>query len=196
MLSFVKTTARGGILFLMPMIALIWVFNQAHKPISKFTAFFFPDVQQDRFIGIAILDMATVLIVVLICFMAGLAAKTKAAVKLARMFESGFLSRVPGYDAEKSKLEAKLRVEQTKELQTVLVRFGEQWKVAFEIERISGGYVAVYFPGSPDPWSGSMSIIADERVERSELKQAATINMLKNLGERANEYLQPHLSNS
>jgi hypothetical protein len=34
------------------------------------------------------------------------------------------------------------------------VRFDDLWQIGFEIERFEGGKVALFLPGSPDPWSG------------------------------------------
>jgi uncharacterized membrane protein len=47
---------------------------------------------------------------------------------------------------------------------TVVVRFDDSWSIAFEIERVDDDRVAIFLPGAPDPWSGSMCVVTADRV--------------------------------
>ena len=67
-------------------------------------------------------------------------------------------------------------------MSVVIVRFDDLWQIGFEIERIEGGKVAVFLPGSPDPWSGSVCIAEEERVTPLDVPVAAVVNMARRLG--------------
>ena len=50
-------------------------------------------------------------------------------------------------------------------LKPVLVRFDDQFQLAFEVDRTADGLVAVYLPGSPDPRSGAVSYVTGDRIQ-------------------------------
>jgi uncharacterized membrane protein len=182
LLQFFKTTALGGILFLIPVIILIAVFSKAHQIIGKIAAPVLAIVPVERVVGIVVLDLLALALLLLICFFAGLAAKTPRAGRLIASLESEFLSQVPGYELAKTKLTTQLRFEKDAAT-TVLVRFDDQLQIGFEVERIAGGKVVVYLPGAPDPWSGAVTIVTDDRITRLDSKQLDTLSVFKQLGE-------------
>ena len=47
--------------------------------------------------------------------------------------------------------------------------------------------MAVYLPGSPDPWSGTISIVTEDRIARLDSDLEATLNIFKNLGKGAGD---------
>lgn len=94
MFQFFKTTALGGILFLVPVIILVAVFTKAHQMISKVAAPVLAIVPVERVVGIVIVDLLALALLLLICFLAGLAAKTPRAGRLVASLESDFF--VPG----------------------------------------------------------------------------------------------------
>jgi uncharacterized membrane protein len=193
MSEFIKTTIRGGVLFLVPVIILLAVFKQAHQLIAKMAGPILANVPVERVVGIAVLDLLTLALVLLVCFLAGLAAKTRAAVRFVSSLETEFLSKIPAYDLAKTKLTSQLRFEESEDLHPVLARFDDQWKIGIEVERIAGGKVVIYVPGSPDPWSGAVTILTDDRVTRLDSKLTATLGVFKNLGKGASAEVQHYL---
>lgn len=193
MFELIKTTVRGGVLFLIPVIILVAVFKQAHELIGKIAGPIFANMPVERVVGIAVLDLLTLALVLLVCFLAGLAAKTRAAVRFVSSLESEFLSKIPAYDLAKTKLTSQLRFEEAEDLHPVLVRFDDQWQIGFEVERIAGGKVAIYVPGSPDPWSGAVTILTDDRVTRLDSKLTAALGIFKNLGKGASAEVQHYM---
>lgn len=191
MRQFIKTTALGGILFLIPIVILIAIFKQAHEWIGKLAGPVLASVPVERVVGIAVVDLLALALVLLICFLAGLAARMPVAVGFVSSLESEFLSKVPGYELAKAKLTAQMRFEEG-DSTPVLVRFDDQWQIGFEIERIAGGHMAVYLPGAPDPWSGSISIVTNDRVTRLDSKQVAALSIFKHLGQGASGHLSRH----
>lgn len=189
MFQFFKTTALGGILFLIPVVILIAVFTKAHQMISKVTTPVLAIMPVERVVGIVIVDLLALALLLLICFLAGLAAKTPRAGKLVASLESDFLSQVPGYELAKTKLTTQLRFEKD-EATTVLVRFDDQWQIGFEVERIAGEKVVVHLPGAPDPWSGAVTIVTDDRISRLGSKQLATLSVFKQLGQGASAQMK------
>ncbi len=196
MSEFIKTTIRGGVLFLIPVIILVAVFKQAHQLIGKLAGPILANVPVERVVGTVALDLLTFALVLIVCFLAGLAAKTLAAVRFVSSLETEFLSKVPGYDLAKTKLTTKLRFEESEYLHPVLVRFDDQWQIGFEVERVAGGKVVIYVPGSPDPWSGAVTIVTDDRITRLDSKLNAALGIFKNLGNGASAEVQHYMQKS
>jgi uncharacterized membrane protein len=63
-----------------------------------------------------------------------------------------------------------------------MVRFDDLSQIAFEVERGPGDLVAVYLPGSPDPWSGSVAHITSDRVDPVAADFASVIQTLRKVG--------------
>ena len=167
MLNFIKSRILSGMLFLVPIVLLLIILKQGHDYIGKLVAPILDrlPVEIERVIGLIVVDLLALGVLLLICFLAGLAARRKIASGLITWLEINFLQNIPGYEIAKAKLTAKLRFE-AGEYATVLVRFDDQWQIGFEMDRISGEMVVVYLPGSPDPWSGAVTIVTHDRIKR------------------------------
>lgn len=196
MFQIIKATALGGLMFLIPVIILIAIFEKAHQLVGRLAAPILAYVPVERVLGIVILDLLTIAFVLLICFLAGLAATTPLAIKWISALESEFLSKVPAYDVVKTKLTAQLRFEQDADFRPVLARFDDQWQMAFEVDRIADGYVVVFLPGAPDAWSGSVSIVTEDRITPLDSKLKGALGIFKHLGKGAGDHLKKHLEKS
>ena len=71
-----------------------------------------------------------------------------------------------------------------------ITRFDDSWQLVFEIERLADGKVVVFLPGSPDPWSGSVCVVSDDRVTPLDLTVNSAANLMKRLGRGATDTLQ------
>jgi uncharacterized membrane protein len=100
-------------------------------------------------------DLLALALLLVLCFLAGLAAKTSFARKSVDALEKKLLAKVPTYDSMKSKFLATLQSQsQSPEgpaMRPVLARFEDSWQIAFEVERIPGGIITVYVPGLRTP---------------------------------------------
>jgi len=78
-----------------------------------------------------------------------------------RLFESvdNKLQAVPGYSLFKARVTGSIGTEfQKSELKPVKIVQGEKFQVGFAVEATSDGYVVVYLPTAPDPWTGNMNL--------------------------------------
>jgi len=193
MLKFLKTTMVGGILFLVPIIIFIAIIGKALELTKKLAAPLSVLIPLDSIGNIAMVNLLALGIVLLICFLAGLAAKSTLARKSIGNLESRVLSKIPVYGLLKSKIDAIVQPEKTEGMKPVLARFDDSWQIAFEVERIQGGGVAIYLPGAPDPWSGSVCFVTEDRIQPLELTLLPVLRTLKGLGKGSNEQLRAYL---
>jgi uncharacterized membrane protein len=193
MLKFLKTTMVGGILFLVPIIIFIAVIGKALELTKKLAAPLSVLIPLDSIGNIAMVNLLALCIVLLICSLAGLAAKSTLARKSIGNLESRVLSKIPVYGLLKSKIDAIVQPEKAEGMKPVLARFDDSWQIAFKVERIQGGVVALYLPGAPDPWSGSVCFVTEDRIQPLELALLPVLRTLKGLGKGSNEQLRTYL---
>jgi uncharacterized membrane protein len=189
MYSFLKTTFLGGVLFLVPVAVLIAIlakaFAVAQKVIVPLNNAFFQGPGVHAYVA----DLLAFALLLVLCFLAGLAAKTAFARKSVGTLEKSVVAKVPVYDSLKSKFLASLEGET---MRPVLARFQDSWQIAFEVERMPGGIITVYVPGAPDPWSGSVHFMTEDRIQAIDPAMSPVLKTLKDLGKGSNEQLSAY----
>lgn len=180
-MNFVKTTIIGGLLFLVPVVALILVLAEVFEVMLQVAAPMADFIPLDMIGGIALANILAALIVLLLCFAAGLIARAGPAKKLADAVESAILQKIPGYSLVKG-MTSSLAPEKAAHMRPVLVSLGYSSRVGLEMERIGEDRVAVYFPGSPNAWTGEVHIAKIDQIERLERPVTAVIEHAEQLG--------------
>ena len=191
-LSIVKTTVIGGIIFLIPIIILVIIMEKAFqimaalsRPLSNF-------IQIKSFAGVAVVDIITFAIIIILCFIAGFISKTTFASKFIQRIESKILKKIPFYSFVKSITEGISGVRSKESLKPVLLEFDDNSQLGLEVERIEGGNTIVYVPSSPNPWSGSVLVMKSERVKPLNISFAQEIKLMHDFGQGANKLLSNH----
>lgn len=187
-MKFLKTTIIGGLLFLVPVVAVVMVVGKAlnlMKTVAEPAAKVLPI---DSLGGVAIVNVIAAVIVLLVCFLAGLLALTEPAKKIAAAIESALLSKIPGYTLAKG-ITDKLKSADIDGVHAALVTLGSSSRVSIEIERVSQDRVVVYVPSSPNPWTGEVYVVKSDQVERLDCPITAVIDHAEQLGGGSSRYL-------
>ena len=106
MLKLIRTTIIGGIIFLIPVAILVAVVGQGLKiavAIAKPVAAVLP---VNMIGGVAVAHVLAIVLLLLICFMAGLLARLALARKAVDALEANVLSRIPAYALLKTKTQS------------------------------------------------------------------------------------------
>lgn len=191
-LSIVKTTVIGGIIFLIPLIILVIIMEKAFQIMSALSRPLSNLIQIESFAGVAVVDIITVAIIIILCFIAGFISKTAFAIKFIQRIESKILKKIPFYSFVKSITESISGISSKESLKPVLLEFDDNSQLGLEVERIEGGNVFAYVPGSPNPWSGSVLIMKPERVKPLNISFAQAIKLMHDFGQGANKLLSNH----
>ena len=109
MYSFLKTTFLGGVLFLAPVVVLIALFEKALGYAQKAVVPLADALFKGTFAHVFVSDLLAFGLLLVLCFLAGLAAKTSFARKYVDVLEQRVLAKVPLYDSTKSKVVATLQ---------------------------------------------------------------------------------------
>lgn len=191
---FFRTTLAGGILFLLPAIVLVAIVGKALEIAHKIIAPLAELLPVPSLIGLDAPMLLAVGLVILFCFLAGVVARTTIAQRATNYVEAAALSHVPGYEFVKAISQSLLVPEKSPDYTVVLARFDDVWQLAFFVERLKNGHVAVFVPGSPSPQSGSVYFMTEDRVKTTDITFNAAMKCLKRYGKGAGALLEERLA--
>ena len=179
---FVGTTILGGVLFLTPIVVLGIVLSKAYDFVRRGLLPLMALIPQKLASGPTMTAALTILLLGLMCFLAGLLAQTLLAQRIMSGLEATVLSKVPGYEYLKQAGTSVLGLSELAEHPVVLADFGGSWRIGVQTDSVVGGYVAVFIPNSPNPMSGSVFLIAADHVRLANVPLATTIASLRRCG--------------
>ena len=125
--------------------------------------------------------MAIALIVIL-CFLSGLFARTRLAQGIVAELESSVLSKVPAYEYLKQAGASVMGLGEMADHPVVLARLGGAWRIGVQTDVVGGGLVAVFVPNSPNPMSGSVFLVAADSIRPAGVPLGAAIACLRRCG--------------
>ena len=167
-INFLKTTAIGGLLFLLPLIVVGALVGQIAPIVVTVASALNEYIPVKTPTGIAVLIGLSIAIILLLCFAAGMFARWSFGKKITTAFEKKLSLFFPRYSILKDQMADTIGGDETRpQMKPVLVVFQEYQRIAFETERDEKqGLATIYLPGSPDPWSGKAVILKLDRVTR------------------------------
>ena len=190
-LKFLRSTLVAGILFLLPLILVIAILEKALEIAAKVVTPLARMLPVHSVIGLSTPIFLAIGLLLGLCLLCGLVGRTRAAGRLVAWLEGGVLSSVPGYAFIRDMGQSMLGITPQHEQQAVLVRFDNSWQIAFLMERLADGRAAVFVPNAPSPWSGSVHIMAEDRVANISRPPAAALKCLQRLGDGSGALLDP-----
>jgi len=180
--SFLKSTVVGGVTFLVPLVLLALVLKNAMQfaakvavPIAKLFPF-------SHLGGVTVATLIAVIVLLLVAFLAGLAARTALGRRMTRWFEDSILGGIPQYRMVKTMAEGLADVEEGGTLKPVLVFIDDVWQLAYRVEDLHDGWVAVFVPQAPTPMSGNVLFVEASRVRPLDIPMRELVLVVKRMG--------------
>jgi len=182
--EFLKATAIGGVFFLLPLIIIgsfLVKMGQFCIVAAKSLEAIFP-IQAIG--GQVLLFVAGLVTVVAACFIAGLIAQWSVAKRFTERIEKQLQIAFPRYTLVKDRLSGNIGGDHFRtDLKTVLVHGHDGcYRMGVEVERTSDEWATIYFPGSPDPWTGQVAIVPNSQLQPLEVDFTAAMSTLEKLG--------------
>lgn len=194
--SFIKTTLIGGLFFVIPLVLLVLIIGKVLDIFRKLVAPIADKIPIEAIGGITISRIIALLILLLVCFIAGLFAKDKYASKLKIWIEAKVLSNIPGYSLLKGMTESAVGMDSENLRDVVLVDIEEVWQIGFLMDKIDDELCSVYIPGAPNPMSGDVFFVKNERLKILDLPALSAMKIYKKLGLDAREILNGEINKS
>jgi uncharacterized membrane protein len=179
---FLRITVLGGVLFLTPIVVLVFIldkaFDLARRALKPVTA-----IIPDRLVSGAPTEaILAIVLIALLCFLAGLFARTRPAQRIVAELESSVLSKVPAYEYLKQAGASVMGLGETADHPVVFAQLGGAWRIAVQTGVVGGGLIAVFVPNSPNPMSGSVFLVAADSVRPASVSLAAAMACLRRCG--------------
>ena len=179
----------AGIFFLIPIgIALfigIKVFNWIRRPLKPFNERF----AGDDFLARLFLDIIVLIILVLICVVAGIIARTKLALSAVSKLERMLLSKLPGYEFLRNMAETSTGVRK-EEQKVVLAKIDDGWQLGFIVDEVDSTHLSIYIPDCPSALSGSLYFMPVDFVIKVEITQRQAIRCIRKVGVGSGDLLR------
>jgi len=180
--SLVKTTAIGGLVFLLPLVLLVVVFGKAFKIIKTVSMPVADLISAEKFAGYAVADLLALTVLLVVTLLAGLLARSPVFDKFYKKIDAVILQVFPGYSYIKGMTGSFSDSEAEQSFKPVAAIQDDTVLIGYEVERLSDGWVAVYLPGAPDARSGSVAYFTDDRIVLLDTDFAGIASCLKTLG--------------
>lgn len=178
---FVLTTAVGGVVFLVPVVVLAVILTKAAGFMMIIAQPMADWLPVDTISGVTLANIIAILVLVLVCFLAGLLARHALASKFVKNLESRVLVNLPGYVMIKS-LVSGFDPGKTEGLKPVAVQLGSAERIGFEIEKLPDKRLLVFLPSAPSPFSGITQVLHAEQVVYLDVPVKAVIEVTENFG--------------
>ena len=179
---FIRTTILGGVFFLIPIVVLIIILAKALEYANKILQALVAHISAASELSATAATALSILIVALVCFLAGLIARSMTAQRLVGGLEASVLSKVPAYEYLKQESASALGVATMTEQPVVLVETDVGWQVGVQMESSRGGFVTVFLPGAPNPHSGGVYFVPADRIRSAEVKLVGALNCMRRCG--------------
>ena len=186
---FLRITVLGGVLFLPPIVVLAFIlgkaFDLARRGLKPMTA-----IIPDRFVsGVTAEAIMAIVLIAILCFLAGLFARTRLAQQIVGELEFSVLSKVPAYEYLKQAGASVMGLGEMADHPVVLAQLGGAWRIGVQTGAVGGGLVAIFVPNSPNPMSGSVFLVASDSVRPAKAPLAAAIGCLRRCGAGSEAFL-------
>jgi len=159
-LSFVAKSMLGGLLIVVPIYLAILLLLKAMKSVAGLVrpfALLLPD-------SIPAEKALSLVLVLVICFLIGVAVRTKAGKSVRERVERTFFERIPGYALIRSLTQQLAGDKRQNVWKPALVEIEDALVPAFIIEEFEDGRYTVFVPSIPTPLAGAVYVLDRKRV--------------------------------
>jgi uncharacterized membrane protein len=187
-MSAIKTTLAGGLFFLLPFGVLLFVIGEVldltllvAEPVANL-------FRVEDIVGISVANLIAGALILLACYMAGLAARNTALSKASGAAEQTLTKVVPGYRFIRAQLEGVFgdSLSTDSRARAVMVAMGGFQRYGLEIARDSAdGSAVVFLPGAPDPQTGIVVRVGADQIEPCAMSTADLVLFMKHYGSSA-----------
>lgn len=181
-LKILKTTFIGGIFLIVPIIIVLLILGKVVEILRVLVKPIVKELPIDTIGGITIARLVAFAVLILICLIAGLIAKTKTANQFKNWLESTLLSNIPGYSMIKGMTETAIGIESNNDNEIMLVNIEETWQLGILMDKIDEELFTVFLPGAPSPMSGDVVFVKKERLKKINITSVEAFKIQKKLG--------------
>ncbi len=190
LISGFKTTALGGVLFLIPVTIAALVVIELVNILDSVTVPLADAVGATSVLGGVAANILGLVILGLICFGVGMFARGRSGQSVVTKVESGLMMALPGYAVIKGFADSLVgSAESARGFRPVMVKLAGYRTLAYEVERTESEMVVVFLPGSPNAMAGSIACVRSNQVDPVDMPPAELFRFQEQMGIGLGAYL-------
>ncbi|WP_296704137.1 DUF502 domain-containing protein [Algoriphagus sp.] len=192
LIQFLSQLLKGGIFFLFPIILVIILFQKAISLLKPLAAIlsekggWHSSITSNAY-------FLSILILFVICLIAGFIANQGVGKKIILWIENNFLTLFPGYQLMKNTMQNTAGLDSETNFPVVLVPI-DGWMIGFQVDELESGEYVVFVPSAPNIWEGNVVIFKKEEIKKTNLAQKDVNKLLRQLGVNSHEILNKKTS--
>jgi len=184
--EFMKTTLIGGIIIVLPVYIAVLLILKAVQgllaAVKPITAAIPASVEFDEILAILVLAV--------ICFIAGLVVRTRAGLRAKNAIERRVLQRLPGYTLLRGLAGRVTGQADEPSFAPALAEIEEALVPALIVEKLEDGSYTVLVPSVPTPMAGAVYILPPERVHPVDVPFTAALRVFTKWGAGSGEFVR------
>ncbi|MEF9897563.1 MAG: hypothetical protein RR736_01130 [Pseudomonas sp.] len=183
MFSFIKTTIAGGLLLILPLVLIFVLIEKAIHLLSGPVQKVVPLFSGFSVAGVTSVTLATVILLALFCFLAGLLAKTAIATRTLDTLETRLLGNLPGYQLLKDATARFAGLDDIEGARVGMISEGEGYRFGLVLES-RGDWLLIYLPdgGPAGGTAGEVRAIPSTEVRLTDIPWLSLIGCLRRGG--------------
>jgi len=176
--EFVTSTVVGGLFIVVPVYLAVVLLLKGMKSVGGLVrpiAVLIPDwLPAERLLSF--------LLVLALCFLVGMAVRTRSGRAVRERMERIFFERLPGYGLLRSLTQRLAGDDEERTWQPALVEIEDALVPAFIIEEFDDGRFTVFVPSVPTPLAGAVYVLRRERVHLLDIPFTQAIRSVSRWG--------------
>lgn len=176
--EFVTSTVAGGLFVVVPVYLAVLLLLKGMQSVGGLVrpiAVLIPDwLPAERLLSLVL--------VLAVCFLVGMAVRTRSGRAVRERMEMVFLDRLPGYGLLRSLTQRLAGDSEERTWQPALVEIEDALVPAFIIEELDDGRFTVFVPSVPTPLAGAVYVLRRERVHLLDIPFTQAIRTVSRWG--------------
>lgn len=179
--SLIKRVLNGIILFLLPVFLLLFILGKAISIVQKLILPIKKYLPAERVFGVGLLTLISLVVILLICYLAGMLIERKRVKRLITKLEDKVLVFIPGYSMIKAQT-SEMVSEAVAHWQPVLIGEDGDWKMGVLVDRQPDGLCMIFFPEPPDAKQGEMKLVHESKLKKLDMPVNKMIRIIRKYG--------------
>ncbi|MDJ0916466.1 MAG: DUF502 domain-containing protein [Woeseiaceae bacterium] len=182
-LEFIRTTAIGGLLVIIPVTIVAFVLVQLYVRIVGFVGSFVDALPIDLRSDAILIALLTILTLVAVCFLTGLLVQTQLGDAIRSWAKRNIADRIPMYNALTSLTRRVAGIDEGQFAPVEVDLFGSETRtLGFLIEALPDDRCAVFVPSAPLVTAGQLYVVPSSRVQTIEASMSDAMTVVTQWG--------------
>jgi len=184
--EFLVSTVVGGLFVVVPVYLAVLLLLKGMKSAGTLVrpfAALLPDWLPAQ-------DLLALMLVLVLCFVVGIAVRTRSGRAIRERMERVFFERLPGYGLLRSLTQRLAGDRNAEAWKPALVELEDALVPAFVIEELDDGRFTIFVPSVPTPFAGAVYVLTPERVHLLDVPFTQAVRTISRWGSGSRDLVE------